>query len=115
MSISYPAEGPKALRGSLKEGEADAFIEDKPEIGDSRRRINTTRALRSFSFQAKVTEAERLDFRKFYHTDLLKGTLAFDWTHPISGEVVSVRFKGYPAFQDKPVDSWKMTISLVEI
>lgn len=38
-----------------------------------------------------ISEADRALLEQFWN-DTRGGSLAFDWTHPISGEVISVRF-----------------------
>lgn len=114
-AITYPADGPKPLRKSLRQSYLDTFVDDRGEIGDPRRRNRFTRALRFFRFAAVVTEAQRLALDEFYVTTLSNGVKAFDWTHPITAEIIEVKFASRPSPQDFPVDRWRMSISLEEI
>jgi hypothetical protein len=57
-----------------------------PEVGPPmhRRRSTATGTVAGATF--KMTKAEMAAFLLFYHGDLVDGTLAFTWDHPITDE-----------------------------
>lgn len=108
---------PNPIGGSLSEGEAQSWVEDRGEVGSPRRRNRFTRSLESFSFALRLTEAQKEALKAFYDVTLGRGVEAFNWTHPTTAEVYEVQFaqKPKPTHLSGSVDLWDVQINLVEI
>lgn len=110
-------ELPNPISGSLSEDETKSWAEDRGEVGSPRRRNRFTRALESFSFSLRLTNAQKEALKAFYDVTLVRGVEAFNWTHPTSAEVYEVQFaqKPKPTHVGGSVDLWDVQVNLVEI
>ena len=85
----------------------DGFIETVPETiirsqmdsGPDKVRNRTTAGVRDFQIGFIMTKAETAIFDAFYLNDLNGGALAFDFTHPRTGEILSLRMKKPPQYR----------------
>lgn len=115
--IDYPAGLPNPTGGSFTESETAPWVEDRGEVGSPRRRARFTRALESFSFSLRLSNAQKEALAAFYRVALANGVEAFNWTHPTTAEVYEVQFaqKPRPTHLAGSVDLWDVDVSLVQI
>lgn len=113
--IDFPESLPGPLYGTLEEPSTDPWVQDASEVGARRRRKRFTRTLRQFSFQMRLTTAQKELLLAFYDVDLDDGVNAFIWTHPESAVVYEVRFSGRPAPKNLTIGIWDVPVTLEEI
>jgi hypothetical protein len=115
--VSYPSfpSLPNPVGGSLEESSIDPWISDRGEVGAPRRRKRFTRALRIFPFSLRLTTAQKGTLLTFYDDTLDDGVSAFNWTHPVSGDVYLVRFAGRPVPRHFTAALWDVDVTLEQI
>lgn len=115
-SIDYPPGLPVAHVGTLEGGYNASYISDESEVGAPRRRKRFTRTLRRFSYeQGPLTDTQAATLRTFIETATDGGTLAFNWTHPITATAYEVRFVELPTMRQLTLGAWGAAITLEEI
>lgn len=113
--IDYPATLPKPLNGNFSEGSVTPWVEDRGEVGAPDKRLRFTRELETFSFRIRIVSAQVAVLKDFYATDLVKGTKAFNWTHPTTGASYEVQFGGRPRISHVSGPIWDVDIDLQEV
>ncbi len=84
----------------------DGFVETVPETvirsqmdsGPDKVRNRTTAGVRLFSMSFIMSKTETALFDDFYLNDLNGGAVSFDFTHPRTGETLSMRVVKPPAY-----------------
>lgn len=74
-------------QSAVERFEPDAGVPKARRIFGARRRVSTPIALSGAQYQT---------FESFYATALAEGTLAFDWTDPVTDSTVEFQFVGEP-------------------
>lgn len=109
------------LDGSFSETPIPAYIDDPSDVGAPRRRARFTRTLRQFSFGYMLTTAQKNALEAFFYTTLDGGVSSFNWTHPDTAVVYSVRFArdgmkiSHRTGADSVGDYWNADIKIEEI
>lgn len=65
----------------------------------------------------QLSNTNKLSVETMYKTTTSYGSLVFDWTHPITATVYSVRFKGPPKYDVEPHgdNTWVVSFTVVEV
>jgi len=91
---AWPATLPQAVElAGLQITMPETRIGSTPDTGPQITRQRSTAAPEPFIGFITVTTAQLATFRTFYQTTLAGGTAPFDWTHPETGDPVSLRFQ----------------------
>lgn len=95
--IVWPASLPQRV---LAQGYAETFpktaVRTQMDAGPDKVRRRFTAAVRDFEVSLRLTPAQAATLESFFDSTTAGGALAFDWTHPRTGDAVSFRFKGAP-------------------
>jgi hypothetical protein len=99
---------------------ANGFTETLPDLAlrtemdagprKARRRFTTGSTAIEGSVTLRASQPALLE--AFYRDTTAGGTLAFDWTHPRTGALASLRFTAPPAFAPVAGDVWRATLKL---
>ena len=81
----------------FRETPANATLRTEMETGPAKLRRRTTAATATLSLTFLISTAQLAVLDTFYADTLQHGTLPFDYTHPVTGETVSCRFRQPPA------------------
>lgn len=112
---AFPSSLPKPLMAGYEFGSIDPWVEDAPEVGSNRRRARFTRALQSFSFTLRLTDAERAVLKAFYDTTLANGVDSFTWTAPHDDTAYVVRFTAAPSYASVTYNVWDVSMTFIEV
>ena len=112
---TFPTSLPTPLVNSFEASATDPWVSDPAEVGSDRRRARFTRALKSFSFTLRLTDAQRATLITFYDTTLSFGVDSFTWTDPRDSSTLTVRFSQRPRETSITRNIWDVEISLMEI
>jgi hypothetical protein len=96
-------------------GEAtpDVAIKSNMDVGPAKVRRRTTAAVRPITGKMVMTLTELGLFKSFYNTDLLGGSLRFDWTDPYDGSTaVEMRFTAPPSWSAIDPDHFEVSMAL---
>lgn len=96
---SWPISLPNApLLDGFSETAPETSIRTGMDQGPDKLRQRSTAGVRKFrmSFLLTATQVQTLD--TFYAATLKGGSLAFDFTHPRSGDSLSLRFESPPVY-----------------
>ena len=85
----------------------DGFVENFPETvirtnmdqGPAKTRQRSTAGIREFKMDFILTKNQTAVFDSFVMNDLNGGALPFDFTHPRTGEALSLRLKSAPVYK----------------
>ena len=114
QTIEAPAFLQSPIDGTLKRSGVVPWVEDKGEVGASRRRRRFTRTLKKFTFSIAVGLDELDALEDFYDTRLLGGTRQFNWKDCQRGKDYIVRFDQYPATRNVSGGRHQVEINLSE-
>lgn len=100
MSIpSWPATMPQELLMSgYSESPPNVALRTSMDIGPAKLRRRSTSAVRPITGEQIITTSQLADFKLFYNTDLLGGTLRFSWTDPVTEVAAEMRFSEPPSW-----------------
>ena len=113
--VNWPENLPCMLSGTLAENGIDPWVSDQPEIGAARRRKRFTRSLHSFTFEMRLTTAQKAVLMAFYEDTLDDGVKSFNWRHIWSDVTYEVRFSSRPSAEHVAAKFWTISVSLEEI
>ena len=100
----------------LGEDVEDSVLRSNFEDGTVQTRQKFTRVRTTFSVQwGNLPDEHKQTLENFYKTTVKGGALAFNWTHPQSGQVKTVRFTEPPKFSLKVTKYWDVSASLQEV
>lgn len=110
---AWPASLPQeVLRDGYSEQRQSGVVRTSMDTGPDFVRRRTTATVRSVSAQIVLTGAEVETLRTFFETTLLMGSDAFDWTDPIGGAAVSMRFREAPRITAIGGDHYTVSLQL---
>lgn len=113
--FDFPSTLPGPLVGTLEEAATDPWIQDSSEVGAPRRRARFTRVLRRFTFQMRLTSAQKEVLLTFYDAELTFGISTLNWVHPETLVAYEVRFSGRPAPKHMTIGVWDVDVALEEV
>jgi hypothetical protein len=90
----------------------DTVIRTQMEIGPDKIRRRTTKSVDKITASIWVTPAQYTTLYNFYDVTVNGGTEAFDFTHPITGDTISVRFLNPPGFSPVGFETYEARINL---
>lgn len=93
----------------------DAVLRSDFDAGYQQTRPKWTRTRRKFTASYLVTQSQKATLHTFYVTTLANGALSFDWTHPQTGSVITVRMDKPITFTPVSNSYWIATISMTEV
>lgn len=94
---TWPSALPdKPLQRGYSRTQQSQVIRTEMSAGPAFVRRRFTAASDLFSMQFVLDTAERQTFWDFFNNTLAGGSLAFDWTDPVTGTAASFRFAGEP-------------------
>lgn len=97
MPETWPATVPQAvLIDGYDEPEAEDAIHTDMEVGPPKSRRRATSTPREAKWSILLTPSQFEEFKTFYRTTLVSGTLSFNFTHPVEGGTVVVKFRETP-------------------
>ena len=111
--IVWPIGLPQRMNASgFTETLPDLALRTEMDAGPrkARRRFTTGPATIEGTVTLRGSQPALLE--AFYRDTTAGGTLAFDWTHPRTGALASLRFTGPPAFAPVAGDVWRATLKL---
>jgi hypothetical protein len=95
---AWPETLPQSpLVEGFRETPANTALRTEMETGPAKLRQRTTAATATLSLTFIISTAQLAVLDGFYADTLQGGTLAFDFTHPVTGETVNCRFRQPPA------------------
>lgn len=108
----WPSQLPPPFKGTFSESPAENTIRSSMDVGPAKVRRRTTANIRPISFTLRVPQ-ELIDvLQEFYEDDTVSGALAFDYTHPRTGEAIQARFASVPSISHLEADVYSISISL---
>ena len=117
MSIpAWPATLPtELLAQGYGEAPGDNRLRSPMEVGPPKVRRRATSSPRKISGNVLLTEDQLDDFKTFYDTTLLSGTLRFTWNDPTAPTIeVEMRFDEIPSWVVQGVDyNVSMTLEIL--
>ncbi len=97
--IIWPVSLPQHPRKQgYKETYDDHKIKTQMSAGPSQKRRITTAGSRYLEMSFRLTQAQRVTLRDFYFNTLKSGTLTFQFTHPIDGDLLICQMDDAPVF-----------------
>ena len=97
--VTWPITLPVSpLLDGFTETAEEIIIRSKMDSGPDKVRARTTAGVRTFSMAFIMTKNETAVFDAFYLNDLNGGAIAFDFTHPRTGETLSMRVTKPPVY-----------------
>ena len=95
---AWPETLPQSpLIEGFRETPANTALRTEMETGPAKLRQRTTAATATLSLAYLMGTAQLAALDGFYAGTLQGGTLPFDFTHPVTGETISCRFRQPPA------------------
>lgn len=89
----WPASLPTTLQvEGYQEEPPDTRLVTEMDAGPPKMRQRYTAAPRPLAGFITITRAQRVTLDAFFVTTLAGGALPFDWTHPVTGAAVVMRF-----------------------
>lgn len=111
---TFPTTLPKPLMDTFEVSSTDPWVDDPSEVGSARRRKRFTRALKSFGFILRMSDAQKDTLKSFYETTLDDGVDSFTWTNPEDSTAYTVRFQSKPIIRAVAYNIWDAEVSLTE-
>lgn len=96
----WPSTLPCARANTFQEGVPDNLIRTQMDTGYAKVRRRSTVTTYPISFSLVLTYAQVGILKNFYINDIADGADSFDYTHPLSGDALTVRFTQAPSFVD---------------
>lgn len=111
---TFPISAPPMIRG-FEESFEDAVLRSEYTAGYEITRARYTRLRRKFRCIYRVSNSEKNSLDNFYTSTLSNGALSFTWTHPVSGDPLTVRYAGPPKYRPLPGNYWEYTMEISEV
>lgn len=113
MSIVWPGDLPaRPLIAGFEETFPDIALRTQMDAGAAKVRRRYTAAVRPLTVTYILTDAQVTSLDGFYLSTAAAGALPFDWTHPRTLDVVSVRFTQPPRITARGAGLWDVSIGL---
>lgn len=109
---AWPSSLPCPQANSYGETPPNNLIRSQMDKGPEVVRRRTTANVRPLNFSLMLTPAETQTLDDFYVDDLMSGALAFDYTHPRTGEACRARFSTQPQYRNFSSIKYIASISL---
>lgn len=110
---SWPSTLPSApLMERFRETAPDTVLRSQMETGPAKLRRRTTAGVREMKLSYLLSRAQVEALDGFYLGDLFGGALAFDFTHPRTGDGVSCRFRAPPVYTPVNGDYFRAALEL---
>lgn len=94
---TWPATLPQLLlKQGYDEQRASAVVRSSNDTGPAKVRRRYTAAATNINGTIRVSAAQKAALDSFFITDLMEGSLSFDWVDPISQAAASFRFLSPP-------------------
>lgn len=90
------------LRGSYQEELPDSTLSTDMDTGPPKERVRFEAVIAPFSGVMRMTAAEVATLRGFYKDTARQKTVPFTMAHPITREVITVKFAAAPTLSDGP-------------
>ncbi len=84
---------------SYEETPPDTLIRTEMDVGPPKVRQRYTAGIRKFSCDYRMTEAQIATLDTFFVTTISGGSVSFDMPHPRTGDNITVRIIGVPAYR----------------
>jgi len=112
--VAYPTDVPAPTRGAFVENALGGTATDPNDMGVFNSRNLTTKILRTFEYSVELNDAERASLLSFYDVDVLRSG-SFDFTHPITAEVIVCRFESRPVISNQGYQWHVGKVKLMEV
>ena len=100
----------------LTETFEDAVIRSTMEDGTIKTRPRFTRNRVTYELTwSSMPDEQKRDLESFFRFETKNGSKIFNWTHPVSGNVIEVRFSEMPKFSLKVKSFWQVSVKLQEV
>ncbi|KKM24795.1 hypothetical protein LCGC14_1601510 [marine sediment metagenome] len=96
--VAWPATLPQSPYLKVTETRQSATLRSAMDAGPPKVRRRFTAAVRHIDVVMFLTGPQKTTFDTFFNTTISEGAVSFDWTDPISGGTVSMRFREPPAW-----------------
>jgi len=94
----------------------DSTISSNFETGWEQTRPRFTRSRRTWQINYEnLLYVDKKLLEDFVNDDVRQGADYFTWTHPVTSEVVTVRFKPAPTYNNTILTYWQVSFSLREV
>lgn len=93
---NWPSDLPSSFLAGVSVTDDESRLTTQMDAGPSTVRNRFTAITQTIKGGMILTGAEMVIFDTFLRTTLQHGALAFTWTHPVTGESASMRFKKKP-------------------
>jgi hypothetical protein len=91
--VAWPATLPQSPFLAVREARQPAVVRSAMDAGPPKVRRRYTAAVRNLDVAMFLDGTQKATFDTFFNTTLAEGSLPFDWTDPVSGNTVSMRFR----------------------
>lgn len=110
--VAWPASIPQQFdRDSFSMDFPDGSIRSEVDSGPDFARQRFTATPEPFSGTLVLTETQLATLKAFYADTLGHGVDVFDWTHPITGDPVSVQFTSAPSLKSFSAGVYRARVS----
>lgn len=113
-AASFPPSLPNPNVSDFRESDIDTNLQDGNDLGLYNARATTTKVIRKFSFSLWLTDTQRAALVTFYDTTIGKVQI-FNWTHPVTAEVIEAKFDRRPQFSVVADDFHIARIEITEV
>lgn len=111
--VTWPSTLPVSpLLDGFSETAEEIIIRSKMETGPDKVRARTTAGVRKFSMAFMMTKNETAIFDDFYLNDLNGGAAPFDFTHPRTGETLSMRMVKSPIYNPQNSEYFRIKLDV---
>ena len=113
-NVTWPVGLPQLVAvDGYGESPPDTVLRTKMDVGPAKIRRRSTAGIRPLSVQLDLDATQVAALDAFYLGTLQGGALAFDWVHPRTQEIVSLRFVRPPAYRPQRSDAvWRAAVQL---
>lgn len=110
---TWPSSLPPPLVEGFTEAPAESVVSSQADTGIGKTRLRSTAIIADISVVYAFNQAQFDIFKDFYITDLVRGVLSYQWTHPVTGDVVRARMIGkYSSSPRSRAGLWRVSFNL---
>lgn len=115
--VDWPSTLPQFKLSGIKDQRQGGRIRSNVDAGPALVRRRYTATVRNVDIPMTFTNAERILMDTFYGTTLQEGSISFNWTDPVTGSVVTYRFRDtggpdWQAVEGGPQKRWNVVLNL---
>lgn len=115
--VDWPSGCPQFKLTGIKDKRGPTKLRSSVDVGPALVRRRYTAAVRNLDVPMTFTNAERVVMDAFYIDDLDEGTLRFNWTDPVDGSTLAMRFRENDGIDWQAVEGgdgkrWNATLTL---